>query len=520
MNPSSEKRKARGTIGLLFVIVVFCVIYLAEIAAILRINEGHFLYTLDDPYIHMALAGQISNGHYGINPNESSAPASTILWPFVLAPFSHLDFFSYVPAVMNLFASIGILFCFYKILNLSLKSVNETARNTFVTGTLFCLIPATNLVGLAFTGMEHSVQVFLSAALLLGVIIQQESDVIPRWFPAVVVLGPLIRYENLALSFAVLLLMAVRGKWKLVFSCTAMIVASVAAFSLFLHERNLGWFPSSVIVKSSIVRSGSRLHAFKDNFLGNIQLREGTVVTCGFIILAAIATFGRHIKDRQLAFCIALATLAHLIAGGFGWFHRYEIYIVATDLLAILYLFRSRLSSIIFERGAWLSVSFFVVIVVVLFYPYARVIVSNPIASNNIYEQQYQMRRFVQESFPTPSAVNDLGLVAYGNKNYVLDLYGLASQEASEMRAAKKNAEWMDRLTQKYGVKVVMIHESWFPYLPQNWQLLGRLRLGKRKVSPGDPTVAFYATDGVSEDLKQALARFRSTLPRDVIFSD
>ena len=48
---------ASGVVFLLFAI-------LCEIAAIMILNHGVFTYTLDDPYIHMALAENILHGHY------------------------------------------------------------------------------------------------------------------------------------------------------------------------------------------------------------------------------------------------------------------------------------------------------------------------------------------------------------------------------------------------------------------------------------------------------------------------
>ncbi|MDX1696293.1 MAG: hypothetical protein R3208_21185, partial [Ketobacteraceae bacterium] len=56
--------------------------------------------------------------------------------------------------------------------------------------------------------------------------------------------------------------------------------------------------------------------------------------------------------------------------------------------------------------------------------PYVVNLVTVPIASNNIYQQQYQMHRFAVEYYNKPLAVNDLGYVSYNNDNYVLDLWG------------------------------------------------------------------------------------------------
>src|SRR5687768_7918900 len=49
----------------------------AAAAGIFWMCGGDFSYTLDDPYIHLALAENIAIGHYGIDPSESSAPASS-----------------------------------------------------------------------------------------------------------------------------------------------------------------------------------------------------------------------------------------------------------------------------------------------------------------------------------------------------------------------------------------------------------------------------------------------------------
>lgn len=54
--------------------------YLALIAAIIAmfvamamvLSDGHFIYPIDDAYIHLALAENILDGHYGINPGLHS----------------------------------------------------------------------------------------------------------------------------------------------------------------------------------------------------------------------------------------------------------------------------------------------------------------------------------------------------------------------------------------------------------------------------------------------------------------
>ena len=47
--------------------------------------DGHLIYTLDDPYIHLRLAQIILRGGYGINIGEYSSPCSSIIYPYLLA---------------------------------------------------------------------------------------------------------------------------------------------------------------------------------------------------------------------------------------------------------------------------------------------------------------------------------------------------------------------------------------------------------------------------------------------------
>lgn len=70
--------------------IIFSLPILAITTLILNLSNGYFTYTLDDPYIHLALAKNIFSGNYGINLTEPSAPSSSIIWPFILALFSPL----------------------------------------------------------------------------------------------------------------------------------------------------------------------------------------------------------------------------------------------------------------------------------------------------------------------------------------------------------------------------------------------------------------------------------------------
>src|SRR5688500_1729549 len=106
-------------------VILLAMLTAIELVVILLLNEGQFVYTLDDPYIHLALAENIARGHYGVNHSEYSAPSSSILWPFLLAPFSMFKLDHYAPLLINFLVSIGIVALFARVVAIALSAVGE-----------------------------------------------------------------------------------------------------------------------------------------------------------------------------------------------------------------------------------------------------------------------------------------------------------------------------------------------------------------------------------------------------------
>ena len=96
-----------------------CVFLLLTTVIFLRIrqlNGGPFTYALDDAYIHLGLSDQIAHGHYGINENEYSSPASSILWPFLLALFSPSSIHLYLPLLLSMAAGLVAVYALARIM--------------------------------------------------------------------------------------------------------------------------------------------------------------------------------------------------------------------------------------------------------------------------------------------------------------------------------------------------------------------------------------------------------------------
>lgn len=438
--------------------------------ATLAINGGALMYTLDDPYIHIDLAKRIFSGHYGINPNEYSAPSSSILWPFLLAPFTPLgDYLLWVPLLLN------VVFSF-----LTCALFNRLMLDTGLAYRLVILggwFLATNFYGLIFNGMEHSLQIYLVAVIALGVLrkeFQREQLTSTAVYLAIAAL-PLVRYEGLAVSLPVLLYLLCKGERVKPIVYGAALVSAIALFSLFLARLGVGYLPSSVIAKSDT----TGLSSIVMNAIGQFE-------KYGWVILAMLVMCAFMPNRKLLIMLLITVTALHTLFGKNGWFGRYEIYWLT--FLGIFFLhvcithLQARTTAVIFGL---LPLAFAQLVYTTL---------STPLASAAVYNQQYPMSQIAQR-LNAPVAVNDLGLVALHSRQYVLDLWGLGNLEALKLRKSESGGQWIKDLMDRKKVHYAFVYQEWFPERPDNWIKVGELQMHIPKIATAFNHVAFYATD-------------------------
>jgi len=210
-----------------------------------------------------------------------------------------------------------------------------------------------------------------------------------------------------------------------------------------------------------------------------------------------------------------LAAILQVVVGRSYWFHRYEVYamiftvlVAATALVEQIKqldkprLWRGLLAAGLLGVGA----------------PYAMALWETLAAAGNVFEQQYQMHRFVADYYRRTVAVNDLGLVSYRRPAgvYVLDLFGLASPEAAHEK--HKNAGWMDEITNRHRTGLAIIYPDWYEEgAPDDWKPLGTMCITGDLVSVSRRCVVFYSTaEGNTEELQRQMGEFTRTLPNSV----
>lgn len=490
-------------------VVLFLVLALAETVAILTRTGGHLTYTLDDAYVHLALAESIAHGHYGLSPHEACAPASSVLWPVWLALFARWSVLEWVPLLTNLALGTASLVAVGHCAALALSGAPTRLARRAATGCTLLFVPAANLVGLTFTGMEHVLQVWLTVLAALGLWRCARTPVAPGWLVPALVAGPLVRFENLAVSVPALVFLWASGEGRRAWVGAGSLLAAVSAFALYLLSEGLSPMPSSLLVKSQW--SSGELAGVLHELAASLNTSQGILLAL-FVCLMGWMLTDREVDGahRGLAAVGAATAVLHLLAGRFGWYHRYEIYAWSFALLLTLGLFGAGLGRALVRRGLLAVGVPLALFVVLACKDYLLAIVTTPIAASNIHQQQAQMRRFATDYWRDAIAVNDVGYVAFRNDGYVLDLWGLASEEALRQRRTASNSFWMTELARRHDVRLAMLYEPWFPSRPTGWVALARLHLDGRRITPAHSEVTFY---GLTADHAPACAALRDFAP-------
>lgn len=527
-------------------------VLLGEAALILVRTAGHFTYTLDDPYITLAMAENLAHfGHYGINLRESSSPCSSILYPLLLAPFClWRPLASWGPLILDLPCALVSVVVIREMIRDSLCL--HGTRAPFETEVAAPLLLFTMINGFAvvFTGLEHSIQILV--ALLTMLLLNrvwaryeasppaepQLSRVEARLLFLCVWLGPLIRFELLTTSALAVGLLFVVGHRRLALAGAVAVAVSYGLYFEWMHALGLPLLPSSVLVKSNTMadalssasfarKLAAVAKAINDNFWRNVATPDARLLIV-FWVLLAIKLWPSALRRaglRQIYVLGVLVTIAlHFAFGRMGWYgrYRYEDYIYGVAFAALIHVYGSPKST---SGGPDLTGSI-TRARVLLVLAWAGVLANYQIsvwpllttseAAENVYLQQYQMHRFAVDYWRNAVAVNDLGYVSFENPHYVLDLWGLGSEEARRLEAANVPDSLM-LLTRQYRVGLAMIYPSWFAgRIPLSWTKIATLSLRMPLITPGGSQVSFYLT-GVQQPscavVRSELESFSLSLP-------
>ena len=501
-------------------------------------NQGHLVYALDDPYIHMAIAKNFAgDGVWGVTKYHFSNSSSSPLWTLLISLFYFLfGVNEATPFILNLIIAGTLIFLIYFLLK-RFKVFGFYKLSLFV-----ALIYFTPLPTLVFSGQEHILHALLT--ILFAHFAAKELSAEPGsskgpW-AGLMLLAPAlasIRYEGLFWVALVCIVFLLRKRWLFSILLGFLALLPPVLYGLISISKDWFFFPNPILLKSILL-----LLPGQKNFFSLL----GFLTTSGYQLLLAIPYLSLLLISALLIYVFRLwnqrsfwneqqilllffigSTLLHLLFANAGWFFRYEAYLVAFGLFAIsaaaFDFFSDPGPEVETQKKPLLRLAI-ILLTLVPIYPLAKrgvlALEQTRAATTNIYEQQYQMGLFAREFYSgKPVAANDIGAICFLSAAKCLDLWGLGSKETAILRISGYfGREEIDALA--FPMEAIIVYEESFAEIkPARWIKAGQWKIFHNIVAAFD-SVAFFAPDSAkAARLMKNLKAFAPRLPKTVVQS-
>ena len=519
-------------IGMYWAVVLGLVIYSCQL------NSGHLVYALDDTYIHMAMAkNTVLHSVWGVTKYGFTSTTSSPLWTLLLA-VGYLIFGinEIAPLLLNLLFSTLTIAVSYSFLIRHIKSFKRIFL-ILLTAAFVAPLPTLTMIG-----MEHSLHVLLSLSVIFlftqALAIKKNSN---KYFVLLLILSPLLvmaRYEGLFLVFMICLFLLLEKRLFHALALAAAAAVPVVAYGIWSMTK--GWFflPNSILLKA-LQPAGTFKSEIILWILSPLQAIQGNGLFFLLLTVMPILTMLLYRKKSRSSFATIFANLIvigafllHMQFSSTAQFFRYEAYLVFLGIILIGVtantLWPERLV-LNFNKARCPFYAATLCLIVIAGTPFflraSQSVWGTPKACKNIYEQQYQMAKFLRHFYQGETIVlNDIGAATYLAEIKLIDLFGLGSMEPAKLKLGKKyRAMQIFELASRETAKIAIIYDSWFDRetgmrRPEEWMAVGQWHITNNVVC-GDDVVSFYAVDpSESERLQTNLHHFGKELPADVIY--
>lgn len=532
----------RGYWTILLTITSFLIVLFMFASKCYRANDQHFVYTLDDPYIHMAIAKNlVLYGNWGVTPEYFSSSSSSLGWTLLLAGYYFLFGISeFAPFFLNGIAAIG---CLWYVFQFGQKYHLHPIHNLITQIVFVLFVP---LIPVIFTGMEHTLHIFLMLMLIYQVLEVFSQNMMRGELLSIKTISFLmtaslvvmIRYESLFLLGMLIGVAIWRKRYLLGISIAIFSLAPVIIFGLISLVHHHYFLPNTLMVKGhfpNVTSLKSIIYSFgyaslKILSTQNTHLLVLIIVTL-LIYIIRYNIFSYNESRQYLLIGIVIVSLLHGQFASTGWFYRYEAYIMALGIVAISIsldeLIKQKLTILQSYHNKLESIPKILSIVLLLIFCILPLSTRGNLAlrlilpaTKNIYEQQYQMGRFFTRYYRTASiAANDIGAISFfATPSYLLDFWGLGSIELTRaIRNQKERKQLVAKLAREHHVQFAVVYADQVKSIPKEWIKIGTWTIQNNVVCAGN-TVTFFVVDfnKIAYAL-QALREFSKDLPPSVI---
>lgn len=508
---------------------------------ITQINQNHLIYFLDDPYIHMAVAKNFSLYEvWGVTKYSFSSSTSSILWVLILsATYKIFGVNEVIPFLLNIiFASVTLSLVYF-----IFKKFKFPQWYSFII--LLLILFLTPIPALIFLGMEHTLQILLVLVFIYFTvnILTTQENLNKRNYYYLIILGVLLvtlRYESLFLISIVSLLLFLKKRyiWGLIlilFSIIPILIYGIISMSN-------GWLflPNSLVTRSFLIYFNTISLENIFMMIKFIMLNFYNHIYLVFLLILSLVFFIKYNENKPkywscksiLLIIFILLTFTNLFSLAVPYDNsnlllysfKYDSYLVTLGLLVIAILLKRYLPDKSFrlkkeELPKYLAVGLIILLILSPFSLRVYSIANIAQASNNIYEQQYQMGLFLNEYYNGESvAINDIGAISFLSNAKTLDLWSLGSITTLKYHEDLQiyNPQVLDSLIKENNVKVIVVYDQNFKSKPDGLIKVAEWTIPRNIVCTYD-TVSFYSTSPYeARKLVNNLKEFSPRLPADI----
>jgi hypothetical protein len=256
-----------------------------------------------------------------------------------------------------------------------------------------------------------------------------------------------------------------------------------------------------------------------------------SLILISIVILVLIRFRGNlsKILKNELTTIIVIYTANFVLFAAYsrsGFSFRYQIFLAVLGILfgSIIFI---RYVVPLMNRKSTIRTVIIILLVGIPFLYFAtgriKLIFNTPQHSSNIYEQQYQMSKFIGQYYKGRNiALNDIGAVNYYNDIKCVDLAGLSTLEVSKLKNQYRFINYeINRLCLDKNTEIAILYDSWFIFdeesvIPPEWRNVGSWTISNNFVC-GDTTISFYSIrEEVPGTLIRNLQTFSPQLPEVV----
>ncbi len=482
---------------------------------------------MDDTYIHMAIAKNVAlHGVWGVTRYAFTSSTSSPLYTLLLAlAYLVTGIHEVTPLLLNLAAAAGLLLFIYFLL----EREGCSAAEIFFTMTAVVLL--TPLGAVAAGGMEHVLHALLTLVFVhfasLALSKGRTGEKAAVWL---IVMSPVLvmaRYEGVFLIFTVAVLFSIQRRWMTGIGMLAAAGAVLGAYGAWSMQH--GWLPlpNSVLLKANVPHGSTQIPALV--LLWNWAVAGVHAPHLAFLGLLAIVLL--YLCFRRTKTLWDYATLAlvqfavicllHLEFARTGWFYRYEAYLVAAGIV-ICAMGVHHLQPLAKSWVLRVGYVFALAAAGLLGFKSFRSIVYGPRAYHNVYEQQYQVARFVAEYYTAQTIVlNDIGAVCFFTDARVLDVYGLGSMEPARAKLRNDyNTAWLWRWASENNAALAIMYAGGWAgesfSIPSQWRRVAAWKLSDNFVLAGDTVGVYSLQPALLPGLESNIGSFRTQLPPEI----